>query len=255
MTEENAIISENDAPLTDSSPETTDTVETEQGTPEEAKKNPVQERINKITREKYEERRAREEAEKKAQELEERLLALENRIPPEPKEMDFDSNEEYIAAVKEHAKKAALAEARQSGQSSSSSQDNGSANVALQKVQMAIAKSDIPDLQQVVSDPNLPIDANTIEWLSDSDKSDLVLYHLGTHLDEAYDIAQMSPAQKFRALSKLEAKLERATPNKVSNAPTPPDPIGNSDGSPMDESKMSTDEWIKRRNAKVYGSS
>lgn len=243
-----------DAPIPDSSPEITgDAPEIEQEPKAEEPKNRVQERINQITREKYEERRAREEAEKKARELEERLSALENKAPPEPREDDYHSTDEYIAAVKEHAKQVALIEARQSSkQDQPKGQD--SAQQALQKVQMSIAKSDIPDLQTLVQDPNLPITQDAIEWLADSDKSDVILYHLANHLDEAYDIAQMTPAQRFRALSKLEATIEKPSPKKVTSAPTPPDPIGNSDGAPINEEKISVDEWIKRRNAKLYGS-
>lgn len=257
MTDENTIVEAEtpDAPIPDSSPEPADAVEPKQEEPkaEEPKKNPVQERINQITREKYEERRAREEAEKKARELEERLSQLENKAPPEPREDDYNSTDEYIAAVKSHAKQVALIEARQSSkQDQPKGQDN--TQQAIQKVQMAIAKSDIPDLQTLVQDPNLPITEEVIEWLADSDKTDVILFHLANHLDEAYDIVQMTPAQRFRALSKLEATVEKPSPKKVTSAPTPPDPIGNSDGAPINEEKMSVDEWIKRRNAKLYGS-
>lgn len=242
---------ENDATPTDSSPEPQ--VDTPESTEDGDKKpNKVQERINKITREKYEAQRKAEEAEKKLKEYEARIAEQENRIPPEPNEDDYESHSDYIQAVKDHAVKVAKIEARQAQASDKNESDGG--NDSAKKVYDVVMKSEIPDLAKLVQDPNLPISQGMVEYLAGTEKADHMLYHLVTHLDQAYEIAHMSPMQQFRELSKLEAEVKIPKAKKVTDAPSPPEPIGNNDGNPIDDSKLSIDDWIARRNAKIYGS-
>ena len=216
-------------------------------------KNAVQDRINKLTRKRYEAERKAEEEAAKRRELEEKLSQYENRLPPKPKYDDFDTEEAFNDAVDQWTDKAAEVKSRQSQKAPEAPQNDMQSSI--QKVQAAVAKASeyIPGIQEVVSDPNLPVDADMVQYLADSDKAAEVLHHLGTHLDQAYELSRMPPAQKFRELAKLESSLKKPESKKVTSAPEPPEPIGESDGSPKDPEKMSTEEWIRRRNAKIYG--
>lgn len=249
--DEGEVLPEEDALEPESSPETADS------TDEQPKKgNKVQERINQITREKYEERRAREEAEKKLAEYEAKLAEHENQIPPKPKYDEYDTDEAYESAVRAHERKVVEVENRRQQGAQTQQQQDDAFEASKQKIQQSLMEAKhIPGLMEIAQDPQLPIDRDMIEVLSDSDKAAEIIYHLGTHLDKAYEIMQMSPARKTRELLKLESEIEKPTPKKVTTAPNPPDPIGGSEGSFKDPKDMSMDEWVAYRNAKKYGGS
>jgi hypothetical protein len=213
----------------------------------------VQKRFNEMTRAKYAAIQEKQESERKLQELQQKLDQYENREPVEPKYEDFDSDQDYANAMKEYGKALGKMEVRKQ---QPQQRDDGPDPLkeSVQKVQSAIASATyIPELKDIVQDPNLPIDDLTIEYLADSDKAPEVVYYLGTHLDKAFEISNMSPAQKIRELSKLEKTLEKPQPKTLSDAPEPPEPIGGSSGTMKADADLSVEEYIARRNAKLHG--
>jgi hypothetical protein len=79
-----------------------------------------------------------------------------------------------------------------------------------------------------------------------------VLHHLGNNPDLAAELASLSPTQVARRLDRLEAKLKEPAEPKQSQAPkpiAPVKPVARDDGGLSDQ--LSTEEWIKRRNAQA----
>ena len=87
-----------------------------------------------------------------------------------------------------------------------------------------------PDYEAVAKAPHVPITQAVAEEILQSDNPPAVAYYLGSHLDEAAAIAQMSPAQISRAIGRIEGRLSapasseaprQIEPKTVSRAPAP----------------------------------
>jgi hypothetical protein len=115
------------------------------------------------------------------------------------------------------------------------------------------AKAVKPDFETIALNPDLPVTVVMGEAISDSEIGADILYHLGTHPDEAARIAKLPPVAQVREIGKLEFQLvkplvtdddEDETPRQpaiaVSKAPAPvarpsagapkPNPIRNLEG-------------------------
>ena len=85
-----------------------------------------------------------------------------------------------------------------------------------------------------------------------SEQGPEILYYLGNHVDESYNIAKMDAINAARELGKIEAKLSLAP--KPTNAPKPIPKIGSTENVDTDlDSEMPMDEWMARRNQQVSG--
>jgi len=87
-----------------------------------------------------------------------------------------------------------------------------------------------------------------------------VVYYLGKHPEVAYRIANKStPAAVALALADIERKALEPVRTNESDAPDPPNTIGTGRATtggkdptnPEHSEKMSTAEWMKRRNQQV----
>lgn len=233
------------------------------GKPEEAKKpNKVQERINQLTREKHE-------ARQRNVELEERLKSLEAKATetkaPElviPQEDSFDSDSDYQTA---HAKyvadnAAAVAYERLSAEhktrDEAGRQKERETELATKQkaftANLESKRSGFQDFEDVAYGHSF-MDTDLAEQLFDMDKGPEVAYHLGSHLDDAERIFSLPPVQRARELTRLEFKLEAIAPNKVSGAPDPITPLGNSESVSFDPDKLNAEEWRAWRNKQVHG--
>ena len=232
--------------------------------PEEAKKpNKVQERINQLTREKYEQRQ--ENAELKA-----RLDKLEAGKTPEteapklvaPDEDDFDSSQEYHTAnAKYYADvSASAANSRISAENKSrdeeTQQGKRQKEIEVKKAafeeKLESKRANFEDFEDVAYGHKF-MDMDLAEQIFDMDKGPEVAYHIGSNLDEASRIFALSPVQRARELTKLEFQVEALSPKKVSDAPDPINPLGNSEQVQTDPDKMTADEWQAWRNKQVHG--
>lgn len=89
-----------------------------------------------------------------------------------------------------------------------------------------------------------------LEAAVESGSGHQVLYHLAGNLDEAARLNALAPNKMVAEITKLAIKLGTAA--AVSKAPPPVDPIQPSGGNGEGLSEnLSTDEWMKRRNAEV----
>jgi hypothetical protein len=111
---------------------------------------------------------------------------------------------------------------------------------------------DFPDFQERMREfthlGGLPNDF--IEDVLEAGNAHKVLHHLGGDLDEASRIMRLPARARAVALTRLSDKLGAPKPPPaLSKAPPPIDPVGGRGRVDSDPDKMSTDEWMRRRNA------
>jgi hypothetical protein len=110
------------------------------------------------------------------------------------------------------------------------------------------------DFEAVATDPSLPLSAVMAEAVLSSDNAPHVWYHLGKNPDQAAEIAQLPPMQQALAIGRLSNAVTATGAKQVSAAPTPPKATkGRAVASNKPNDKISTAEWIKRRNKEIYG--
>jgi len=222
--------------------------------PEAKEKSNLQSRFDKITREKYEAMNERDQLKKEAEELRKKLE--EAPPPPEPtlEQHDYDEdayNEALIASRVQAEVDKAIKAQQQSSQSQQAQQEAAQKSQAFAAKEAEFAK-EVPDYDQVARTDAVPISEAMADIIMDSDKGPAIAYHLGKNLNDAYRISQLPPVLAAKELFKIEASL--AQPANISNAPEPAPEIGGMD-TPVQElsDKLSTEEWIKRRNRQVHG--
>lgn len=101
----------------------------------------------------------------------------------------------------------------------------------------AEASQRIPDFEQVVGNPSLPITPEMAELIMDSDQPAELAYYLGKNVHEARRIASLdSPMELARAIGRLEARLSAPKAKTVSSAPKPvPTIAGKASGPPSSQ--------------------
>ncbi len=211
--------------------------EGQEGEEHKPKTNGFQKRIDKLTREKYE--------------LQGRLKAMETYAPrqSEPQQEAEESDDPDVKIRREVDRRVRESlqqqEARRHGE-----------NVSKEwKQQESEAKKRYEDYDDVVPDfveswnPPRHVEAAILEC----DKKVEVTYYLAKHPEEADAIAAMSPFRAAASIGKIEARLEaQPTLKRQSAAPEPIAPVkakGKADDGLGDD--LSTDDWLKRRNAQI----
>lgn len=266
MSEETPVVEsdshdENAAPSPAPEVETKTEVEAEASateTPEEVKKpNKVQERINQLTREKHELRQKNAEFEQRLKDLESKPAESKpDLVAPDPDK--FDTDQEYQTAnAKFYADTALKAtDDRIATQDEEVAKQQRQQAIQTKKVafeaNLAEKRGNFEDFEAVAYDHSF-MDLDLAEQIFEMEKGPEVAYFLGSNLDEAERIFALSPVQRARELTKLEFQVEALKPKKVSDAPDPIKPLGNSEAVESDPDKMSADEWQKWRNKQVHG--
>ena len=208
---------------TESAPVEADETPAEPG-PEEMTER-AQNRFNKITAEKYAEKQRADELQRK---LDERQAQPET-ASGAPKLEDFDYDEAlYSAASIKHQ----VAEAVKAERTALQTEAN--------QATAAEAQRAFNDRITAGAVPNLP--NGVADALVQSENGAELIYHLGTHLDQADKLANMSPSQAIMELGKISANLT-AKPNiKLSAAPEPIAPISSGGALNKDVGEMSMEE-------------
>ena len=232
-------------------------------TPIESKKpNKVQERINQLTREKHEARQKNADLEKRLADLESKPKHVEEVKLAAPKEDDFenysdfeDARSDYIA---ERASKAAYDRISNENKASEEKNREAERQRSIGETQAAFnqnldsKREHFEDYDEVAFGHEF-MDLELGLQIAVLDKGPEIAYHLGSHLDTAEKIFNMTPIQQARELAILEFNLETVVPKKVSDAPDPITPLGNSEAVQSDPDKMDADQWREWRNKQVYG--
>lgn len=175
--------------------------------------------------------------------------------PQAPKEDDFEDWNEYQYAVSRHNIETAKWEIRQEYQQSQQHehQQRQQADLASNwQKQAAQAAQEMPDFNEVMDNPLFVQSPTVVEAVQSSDVGGKLAYYLGTHLDVANKINNMSPIQAARELGRIEAALLAAPkpepPRTVSQAPAPVTVAphgGNVEDTPLGELPM--EEFFQRR--------
>lgn len=227
-------------------------------TPEKPKVDPVQRRIDRLTKEKYQ---SRAEADVLRRELE--LLRQAQQAPQqrqqqtgEPKLDQFNDFESYVSAkaewIADQKLQKAFAEREQNDRQSKAQESQQKAVEGWHK-RLSEVRSTIPDYDDVIESADVTISQEVGQAIMESDMGPKIAYYLALHPEEAERMAGMSQSGVYRAIGKLEAKLEGEQVVKTkSDAPKPVTPVGaKSGGSSKDPDKMTTDEWLRWRNSQI----
>jgi hypothetical protein len=232
-------------------------------TPDEPKPvNKVQQRINQLTREKYEQRQEIAELRAKFDKFEQAKPEVKAEALVAPNEDDFDSlqdyhtaNAKYYADVSGNAAQAKVT-AADSANKEATAQTQRQEAVKVKKeafeANLNGKRANFEDFEDIAYGHNF-MDLDLAEQIFEMDKGPEVAYHLGSHLDEAERIFSLTPVQRARELTKLEFQVEALKPKKVSDAPDPINPLGNSETVQTDPDKMTADEWRSWRNKQLHG--
>lgn len=176
-----------------------------------------------------------------------------------PKEADFDSIEDYEAALGDY--KTQLAVNRELRNYRERAMGDSSQQQMQQFVTDTIneGRSKYEDFEDVAMANTVPITQEMLGVMQELDNPADIAYYLGKNRSECASISNMSREQAIRALTKVEAKvaqaLEQKPPaaaaaepkpkpkKKVSSAPPPVKPTGSSAVVSKDPSKMSQSEY------------
>lgn len=176
-------------------------------------------RINKVTADKYTEKRR---GDRLAQELA-TLKAKKAETPATaPKLEDFDHDEDLFREATINFQVDQRLSAR------TAETEKESSNITAQDAQVAFegriktfAKDDFDTVSAAI--PELP--PGVAGELVNSELGPELIYHLGTHLDVADKLANMTPQAAMMELGRISAGLNAKTERKSSAAPDPIEPL------------------------------
>ena len=172
-----------------------------------------------------------------------------------PKLDQFDNFDDYVAAKAEFVANQTLEKRIAEVTRQQSEQQNTARRATvehgwMQKVSQV--RNEIDDFDDVVESAGVEISNVLGEALMESDVGPRLAYYLARHPDEAERINALPPSAVFRAVGRLEAKVEAEKLTTKSNAPKPVSPVGAKSGvAAKDPDKMSVEEWTKWRNAQL----
>lgn len=204
-----------------------------------------------------------------------RELALRNTQQPKqepvveskPKTLaDFDYDESkfqsyLVTETTRQAREAAADEARKEWKAAQERESAERRSASFKSKEAEFSKT-VKDYEQVTRDPSLRISQTMVEAIAESDDGPALAYHLGKNPEVAAKIASLPPIAAAKELGRIEAQLafarESAKQKTVSEAPAPPPKVEGNDSAPVrvdpddpESDKLSTAEWIRRRNKQI----
>ena len=221
----------------------------------------VAKRIGELTAQRHEAERRAEAAEKREQQVRDMLdrQLQSKKLEPEPEPQkattepqlaQFQTYEEYVAAVADYKVELRFQKLDQERQAAEAVKQKAEVQTGFQRKADEF-KAQTPDFEEVAYNPSLPITDVMADALNYSESGPQVLYHLGKNPEEAQRIAELSlrsPVAAAIELGKLEAKLSLPQPRTTTQAPPPIRPLSGGSGSAIvDPDKMTSDEWRKWR--------
>jgi hypothetical protein len=238
---------EQKAKPSESAPEDAEKPETTEA--EKPTEDGFQKRINKVTADKYAEK-------KRADDLQKRLdeMASANAKPAlkEPKledpEIGYDTEKLEAAQLKYQIQQGVdseLAERKQTDESNKQQVEAKQVADTFNEQVKTLGKEDFDSKADSI--PELPPGV-AFAMMQMADGADLI-YHLGSHLDKAESISNMSPALAMMEIGKLSAQLSVKPDITPSAAPDPITPL--SSGSALQSEigdEMPIDEWMSTFN-------
>jgi len=184
----------------------------------------AQARFNKITAEKFTEKRRADEAERKLSEALSKPAAPAS-DEPTLESLDYDEDA-YRKALIKHQVAEAVKEQTEASRQTAVKVSAEQTQAAFNERIVALNKPDFSDVASAI--PQLP--NGVADALVQSENGAELIYHLGTHLDMADKLSNMSPQQAMMELGRISVNMDATTQIKPSAAPDPITPL-NSGGS------------------------
>ena len=178
-----------------------------------------QKRINKVTADKYAEQRRADELQRKLDEMQAKPAETVTGAPT-LEAHDYDEAKFNDANIKYQVSEALKAQMQAQQQAQSDVQAQQAQSDFNERI-VKLGKDDFADVAGAV--PQLPV--GVADALVGSENGAELIYHLGTHLDQADKLANMTPNQAIMALGRISANMSAKTPIKLSAAPDPITPI------------------------------
>lgn len=193
-------------------------------------------------------------AERRAQEIRDAAKSV-----PAPKQNDFDSYEEYQAALSSYRTLGTLDD-REARQREAEAKTHFKQVEELKKQQqaedaqswadqVAEGKTKYPDFEQVAQNPNLPITEKLANMMLQSDVAADMAYHLGKNPTLAQQISSLDEVQMARAVGRLEAQVSAPKPKPTSSAPDPITPVKGKATALKNPDEMTYQEYEAARKA------
>ena len=204
-----------------------------------------QKRIDKVTADKYAEQRRADELQKWKDDI---LAKQAAEKAVKPKLEDFDYDEEKLEkATRQHeidqGVQTALAADRAEAKAQKQQQESEQVLSTFNERVDALGKADFDTKANAI--PVLP--KGVVDALMQSEQGAEIVYHLGSNLDVAESLANMSPAMAMMEIGKLSTRLSAKPEIKPSAAPEPIVPV--KAGSVLTSDigdDMSMDEWMRK---------
>lgn len=166
-----------------------------------------------------------------------------------PQPAQFQDYESYVEALTDWKVDQKLA-AKQAETEAQQRQRQAAERASQVQAKLSSASEKYDDFEDVALNPSVPITQAMAETIAESDIGGDLAYFLGSNLNEAFRISQLSPVGQVRELAKLEAKLSAAPP-VTTKAPPPINPVGQRASVTKDPSKMTDAEFAKWRKAQI----
>lgn len=186
-------------------------------------------------------------------ELEQRREAAQQGQPP--KEADFGTYEEYLAARSAWQAVRAIDDRQVADQTRALEQQQATIQARQQAhqelvrqnwtEQVADAKTRYADFEAVAYTAPIPESAAPI--IAEMDRGADVAYHLGLNPQKAQALARMSPTRQAMELARLEMSLAAPQPRTATQAPDPVTPVKPKAAASTDPAKMSMAEYMAAR--------
>lgn len=237
--EETATPSEGQQPGHESPP-----VEKKEDAPRSKRDRRAERRISRLTARNAELMEAQRIRDEQFAKMQAEIEALKQPKPVRPQRDDFESQEAYEDA---------LIDFRLKGEKKPEPTTETQANPDLvQRFESFIADNG-DEFGKVVASAHFPLTDHALSEIIDMGEDGAgVFTHLNSNPTEAMRISRLSPRDQTIELEKLADSLEDTKPD-VSEAPEPITPVDGNDKPVVDESRLSDDDWIARRNKKVFG--
>lgn len=205
-----------------------------------------QKRVNELTRQRYEAQREAQRVQAEMAELRQQVARLTQPPPPDPSQ-DFPAYVRHLASEEARS----LVEAQQ-GQWQQQQEQQRFQTIAQQyatrEAEYVASHPDYPEAVEafvsvVGENPQLA------EVLMTSDHGPAVAHYLGSHLDEAAQIAALPPHLAAAAVARIEARVSAPKPKPVTKAPSPvPTVSGGAAPQPKDIYRIENDaDWYAAR--------
>ncbi len=181
----------------------------------------------------------------------------------EPKEDDYKNYDEYLDAWEAWvAEPAEEKEDKQPKNEPEPEVETENPTVPKEVIEEIVdaGKEAFEDFEKVVSDPSLTLTQQMFELAAETDEPHKVLYYIGTHKNEAAEIAKIDDPLKLAiAIGKIEAKAAKAKQKKeveTTKAPEPIDPVKGSstESKSLDDDDIDFQAFQKQLNDKMVHS-